>query len=302
MSRIIQSVLVESYQVDSSPGAAAATMYVFSGEVADQEVTRGVAVCDGTDGTSGSDASDEDAQHNGGFRSSSRDIYEVTITSGGVLYVDLCAAVGGDQLATPVSALGVAATIGDGSLGRNGDELRCEGAGVINGRDDGAFLQYGGAVEDGRRSHNGSDNATLISSTSNSGDGHKVDGRLASCVFNRAPMVNARGTGSQAGGQMVIGKVSRTLFSEPNAKSSRETMSPLSRSGGSAGKNGSRFNWLKNENLEAIRVWSIGKELGFTFNGEEELVISKLKFLENRDSGKQKVVRRESNVSDDEDC
>jgi len=47
---------------------------------------------------------------------------------------------------------------------------------------------------------------------------------------------------------------------------------------------------------------SIGKELGFTFNGEEELVISKLKFLENRDSGKQKVVRRESSVSDDEDC
>ncbi|KAL9315340.1 hypothetical protein ACSQ67_016341 [Phaseolus vulgaris] len=191
-------------RVDSSLGAAAATMYVFSGEVADQEVTRGVAVCDGTDNTSGSDASDEDAQHNGGFRSSSRDVYEATITNGGVLYMDLCAATGGDQLATPVSALGVAATIGDDSLGRNGDELRCEGTRVINGRDDGAFLQYGDAVEDGRRSFNGSSNAVLISSTSNSGDSHKVDGRLASCVFNQAPMVNARGTGSQAGVQMEV--------------------------------------------------------------------------------------------------
>ncbi|KAL9276975.1 hypothetical protein ACSQ67_025473 [Phaseolus vulgaris] len=146
------------------------------GEVADREVTRGVAVCDGTDGTSGSDASDEDAQHNGGFGSSSGDIYEVTITGGGVLYVDLCAAVGGDR------------------------------------------VSYAGFGAGCRRHH--------------CGDGHKVDGRLASCVFNRAPMVNARGTSSQAGGQMVIGKVSRTPFSEPNAKSSRETMSPLGRSGG----------------------------------------------------------------------
>jgi len=40
---------------------------------------------------------------------------------------------------------------------------------------------------------------------------------------------------------------------------------------------------LKNDNFEAARMWSIGKELGFSFNGDEEIVISKLKSLENRD-------------------
>jgi len=198
--------------------------------------------------------------------------------------------------------MGVVATAGDGSSGWSGEESGCEGAGLVNGREDGAIMQNSGAVVGGRRSLSESGNVVLVPSSSNNDRVHEVDGRHASFAFNRAPLVSFGGTSSQADGKLVIGKVSRTLFSELDTKASCETIVPLSRSADSADKNGFRLNWLKNENLEAIRMWSIGKEFGFSFNGEEEIVISKLKSLENRDSGKQKVVRRENGVSDDEDC
>ena len=107
-----------------------------------------------------------------------------------------------------------------------------------------------------------------------------MDGSLVSGEFNRTPLVKFGGTGAQF----------------------REPFGPLSRSADSIVKYNFKLNWLKNEKFEAFRMWSIGKELGFSFNGDEEIVISKLMLLENRDAGKQKVVRRKSSVSDDEDC
>jgi len=132
-------------------------------------------------------------------------------------------------------------------------------------------------VVDEWRSLSGSGNAVLIPSLSNNDGVLKVDGRHASCTFNRAPLVSFGGTSSQVDGKLVIEKVSRTLFSESDAKASRETIVPLSRSADNADKNGFGLNWFKNENLEAIRMWNIGQELGFSLNGEEEIVISKLK-------------------------
>ncbi|KAL9323845.1 hypothetical protein ACSQ67_008702 [Phaseolus vulgaris] len=137
---------------------------------------------------------------------------------------------GVDLLSTPTSAPGVVATAGDGRSGRSGDVSGCEGAGLVNGREDGAILQNGGAVVDERRSLSGSDNAVLIPSSSNSDGVHKVDGRHTSYVFNRAPLVSFGGTSSQVDGKLVIGKVSQTLFSESDAKASRETIVPLGRS------------------------------------------------------------------------
>jgi len=247
-------------------------MCVFSGEVAGQKATRQVVVYGGWF-----------AHQSGGFSSSSKGVFGVAITSGGVLFVDLCAAAGCDLLSTSPSVLGVVATAGVGSSGWSDDESGCEGAGPVNGREDGAVLQNGredgavlqnsGVVVDGRRSLSGSGNAVLILSSSHSDGVHKVDGRQASYAFNRAPLVNFGGTGSQVDEKLVIGKVSRTLFPELDAKASHETIVPLSRSVDSADKNGSSLNWLKNENLEAIRMWSIEQELGFSFNCYQQVKV-----------------------------
>jgi len=106
-----------------------------------------------------------------------------------------------------------------------------------------------------------------------------MDGSLVSGEFNRASIVRFRGTGAQ--------------FRAPFG---------LSRSADSIAKYDSKLNWLKNEKFEVFRMWSIGKELGFFFNGDEEIVINKLMSLENRDGGEQKVGRKERSVSNDEDC
>jgi len=31
---------------------------------------------------------------------------------------------------------------------------------------------------------------------------------------------------------------------------------------------------MKNDPLEAIRIWNIGKELGFTFAGEDDVIVA----------------------------
>ena len=59
---------------------------------------------------------------------------------------------------------------------------------------------------------------------------------------------------------------------------------------------------MKNDEAEAVRSWKIGKELGFSFNGEDDIVISKLICVEKRDNNKQRCNRTKCNVSNDENC
>jgi len=90
----------------------------------------------------GRDGSDDRYAHqSGGFSSTSRGIFGVAITSGGVLFVDLCATTGCDLLSTLPSTLGVVVTAGVGCSGWSDDESGCEGAGPVNGREDGVILQ-----------------------------------------------------------------------------------------------------------------------------------------------------------------
>jgi len=48
---------------------------------------------------------------------------------------------------------------------------------------------------------------------------------------------------------------------------------------------------MNKENYEAFRVWIIGKELGFSFSGEDDVVIGRLQAMEMKDKS---TVRRES--------
>lgn len=57
---------------------------------------------------------------------------------------------------------------------------------------------------------------------------------------------------------------------------------------------------MKNDNPEAIRIWNIGKDLGFSYTSEDDILISILQSMENRDSSKLRYNRMESSVSDDE--
>ena len=59
----------------------------------------------------------------------------------------------------------------------------------------------------------------------------------------------------------------------------------------------SRMLWLKDENGEARRKWSSGKEMRFTLLREEEVVLNRLRSLEIQDY---MSVQKENSVSDDE--
>ena len=41
-------------------------------------------------------------------------------------------------------------------------------------------------------------------------------------------------------------------------------------------RNCNRLFWLKDEHVEAIRIWKLGKEVGFSYTGKEEVVIGHL--------------------------
>jgi len=253
-------------RVGSAPSAAAAAdaLCVDAGEVAGAKSTRTAAACGDSGGWS--------ARLSEGFSSSVRG---AAFSNDGVLYVDLCAAVGGNPLLTSPSKL--RATVGDGggNMGRSGGDGGSEGVGSAYGREE----EAGKVVADSKRPVSGGENAVLVPGSSNSGANCQMDGSLVSGEFNRAPIVRFGGIGAQ--------------FRAPFGRS---------RSADSIAKYDSKLNWLKNKKFEAFRMWSIGKELGFSFNGDEEIVISKLMSLENRDGGEQKVGRKERSVSDDEDC
>ena len=203
--------------------------------------------------------------------------------------MDLSAAAGGSLVSTPSMAIGANSVDGVERLGWSGDVGGCEGASLVKVREDEVGQQFSSAVADGWRSLNGSEHKFLNPPYSINGATRQVDGSFVSHKFNRVPLVSFGGTGSQP----------RALL---DVNVSRESYVPLSRSIDSAVQYGSRLNQLKNDNFEAARMWSIGKELRFSFIGDEEIVISKLKSLENRDNGRQKVVGKESSVSDDEGC
>ena len=68
-------------------------------------------------------------------------------------------------------------------------------------------------------------------------------------------------------------------------------------------RNCNRLYWINNEHSEAVRIWTIGKELGFTFSGEEEVVVGRIQAMEIRDKAgvrKENVSRVENSISDDE--
>jgi len=68
-------------------------------------------------------------------------------------------------------------------------------------------------------------------------------------------------------------------------------------------KNCNRLFWLKDEHVEAIRIWKLGKEVGFLYTGEEEVVIGHLQSLKLRNnsvSSRASISRVEDSISDDE--
>jgi len=58
--------------------------------------------------------------------------------------------------------------------------------------------------------------------------------------------------------------------------------------------------WLENKESKAQKIWNIGKDLGFSFVGKEEVVIKNLQALEARDRDNIFLKRKEFVVSDDE--
>jgi len=50
--------------------------------------------------------------------------------------------------------------------------------------------------------------------------------------------------------------------------------------------NYNRLFWLKNEPLEALKMWNVGKQIRFTYFGDEESVLNKSEELERRDKKK----------------
>ena len=134
---------------------------------------------------------------NGRLSPSDRDVRGAALSSGGVLYVDLSAAAGGSLVSTPSLAIGANSIDRVGRLGWSGDIGGCEGASMMNGREDEVGQQFSSAVADGRRSLNGSENKVLNPSYSINGATRQMDGSFVSREFNRVPLVSFGGTGSQ---------------------------------------------------------------------------------------------------------
>jgi len=68
-------------------------------------------------------------------------------------------------------------------------------------------------------------------------------------------------------------------------------------------RNCNRLYWINNEHSEAVRIWTIGKEWGFSFSGEEVVVVGRIQAMEIQDKSgvrMESVSRVESSVSDDE--
>jgi len=61
---------------------------------------------------------------------------------------------------------------------------------------------------------------------------------------------------------------------------------------------------MKNEHFEAFRVWNIGKELWFSFTGDDDVAIGHLQAMEIRDKTtirRASTSRVENSLSNDED-
>jgi len=85
----------------------------------------------------------------------------------------------------------------------------------------------------------------------------------------------------------------------PSSKVMRSEISISSISDNDVRNCNSRF-WLENEESEAQKLWNIGKDLGLSFDGKEEVVLKSLQALEVRDKGNMNLKRKECVVSDDE--
>ncbi|KAL9304339.1 hypothetical protein ACSQ67_021602 [Phaseolus vulgaris] len=103
----------------------------------------------------------------------------------------------GDLVSTPSSAIGANSIDGARRSGWSGDIGGCEGASMVNGREDEVGRQLGSAVADGRRSLNGSENKVLNPSYSINGATRQMDGSFVSREFNRVPLVGFGGASSQ---------------------------------------------------------------------------------------------------------
>ena len=60
---------------------------------------------------------------------------------------------------------------------------------------------------------------------------------------------------------------------------------------------------MKDEHVEAINIWKMGKEIRFSYTGEYDVVIGHLQMMEVRDNGtnrKASTCRVETIVSNDE--
>jgi len=138
----------------ASSAAMAAALYVDAGEVAGAKPTR-ITAAHGDSGC-------WSARLSGGFSPSVRG---ATFSNGRVLYVDLCAAVGGNPLLTSPSKLGVTDVDGGGDMGWSGGDGGSEGVGSVYGREE----EAGSTVADSKRTVSRGDNAVLVPGSSNSG-------------------------------------------------------------------------------------------------------------------------------------
>lgn len=70
---------------------------------------------------------------------------------------------------------------------------------------------------------------------------------------------------------------------------------------GSAIENCNRIYKLKNKEYEVVRVWKSSKEMGFSRSSQEDIVISRLQSLEDRDGRNLRKNKWEIKVNVDED-
>ena len=137
-------------------------------------------------------------------------------------------------------------------------------------------------------------------------DGGDFDGVNRSVGKGSVGVVEMVFSAEAAGGKR-LGKI----FSRTSLKNMRKKVAPSSLAGkrletvvssisDNDVRNCNNRYWLENKESEAQKIWNMGKDLGFSFTGKEEVVVKNLQALEAQDRDNMLLKRKESVVSDDE--
>ena len=60
--------------------------------------------------------------------------------------------------------------------------------------------------------------------------------------------------------------------------------------------NCNRLFWLRNNYDEAVRLWNIGKQIGFTCSGEDNIIIDRIIEMEEKENNNKKEKDKEGNT------